>query len=825
MEVVSELYKLLQNQPVLTLFLVIGVGCLIGNIRNMFIKTTIVVSLLSISILFILIAGPIQAQVELNEGTPIPSEEGQGELVSPAVTTALEWPRIIEHEKGRLKVYQPQIEMWDKDIIEYRMAIEITLTGETEPSFGALWIKGGIDTDKENRLVQLTNFTVSKINLPSIDPEKIGKLEKFINDMLTNKTHVASLDRLLAVAASDPDAVSPKSIEVNLQPPRIIVSQTPAVLLTIDGDPLLQPIGKSGLSFVANANMDLFYYTAKNIYYLFIGEQWLSTSDLEANWLSNTPPGDIFKKIPDDYERAYIKDLTETTSNKTVTVQLAKPPAELILIDGPPSAINIPGTSLMYVSNTEQNVFIHRSEGLYYYMSSGRWFRSRRLEGPWISVDNDLPDDFSKIPDEHPKASVRVSVPGTPESKEAVIEATIPRKIKVDRAKTTVNVTYSGEPEFKPVEGTKMAYAVNTTKDVIQLENKYYCCFQGVWFISDNATGPWKVCDTLPEEIYTIPPNNPKHYVTYVSVYGHDPETVTFGYTGGYTGTYVSNGTVVHGTGYYYPSYVIIKDDYPYYYWYPATYCYWGYSHYYYGGPYYYYPPYYYGHTTYHYGEYGSGYTYQYGPYSKTEYSGKYKDTTFKTDQYKGPYGHWGESEIQRGDDWVKTWHQTHEGRTVGGIETSKGGKGGVYIGDEHRGGVFRSGDNDLYVGRDGNLYRHDENGWSKHDQGDWKSIDWDKKTFSETRESRLNSRQMHRSDITEKRGATGWSERKAVPLDQNGYRSIRTAPSRDTYSRLQRDRSARSRGDYRTRQRHSMRSSASRGRISRGGGGFRGRR
>ena len=47
-----------------------------------------------------------------------------------------------------------------------------------------------------------------------------------------------------------------------------------------------------------------------------------------------------------------------------------------------------------------------------------------------------------------------------------------------------------------------------------------------------------------------IPPSNPTYNAKYVKVYDATPDTVTVGYTPGYTGSYVDNGTVVYGTGY-----------------------------------------------------------------------------------------------------------------------------------------------------------------------------------------------------------------------------------------------------------------------------------
>ena len=814
-------------------------------------KRILISSLISAFILFVFACSSTPDAPKTEE--PIQTPSASNQTTAPATTTParLTWPRFIEHKNGTLKIYQPQLEKWEKEIIEYRMAIEILLKNRTDPVYGALWLKGTTDTRLDERLVQIKNTQVSNISIPSKDPENVKIVEALINDTLKDKEIVISLDRILADVASQPEAISVKKTSINMEPPNILFSQESAVLLIIVDAPVLQPIADTGLSFVANANMDLFYYDNLKTYYLFIGEQWLSATDLEKDWKNNTTPPDIFSKIPDDYERAYVKDLLGTKSEKQVKVLRAQPPAELIITDGPPVTVDIDGTDLMYIKNTEQNLFIHKTSGSYYYMSSGRWFKSKRLKGPWASAGAGLPEDFSKIPEDHPRDSVLETVPGTPQSKEAVVESQIPKKITVKRKKTTVDVKYHGDPEFRTIEGTRISYAVNTTKDVFKLGKAYYCCYQGVWFISKKPNGSWKVCDKVPDEIYSIPATNPKYYVTYVYVYQYDKKTVTFGYTSGYTGTYVSEqGTVVQGTGHNYASYTYYYNGYPYYYWGPYTYWYWGYGYYYYGGPYYYYP--YHGYTTYHYGKHGSGYTQHYGNQSLTRYSGSYKDVDFKTEQYRSPYGQWGESEFTKGDDWVKTWHQSDGEHTTGGIETSKGGKGFVAKGDEHQAGIFKTGDNDLYVGKDGNLYRRDEDGWSKRGDGEWDQISRDDRPSIDRQDSRegLKTKQDKipktdgafqrdkrpsidrpgtREGMKTKQGKikkTDGGFQRSDRSSSKGYdRSRGDFKSTKTHGDLKRQHNSRNRGSQRTRQNYSRSSHRSGSRSVGGRGGGRGRR
>jgi hypothetical protein len=770
------------------------------------------------------------------------------------IPAPLTWPRLLENEKGTLKVYQPQIDKWEKGVIKYRMAIELTLKNAPKPDYGAIWVKANTDTDLDERLVRIKDLKVSNISIQWTDAEKIKRLEKFINNTLKGKEHIVSLDRILADTAKDPDIMPVRKTKVKMDPPQIIVSQEPAVLLIVDGAPALQPIADTGLSFVVNANMDLFHAASLKKYYLFIGEQWLSSSTLDKGWQNNIIPPDAFKKIPDDYERAYVKDLLRTKSDNKVKVIWAKPPAELILIDGEPSTESIPGTNLMFVKNTEQNIFIHKSEGLYYYLSAGRWFKSKRLKGPWTSAGSKLPEDFSKIPEKSPKTFVRVSVPGTAEAKEAVVESQIPRKITVQRKNTTVDVEYHGEPQFESIEGTELAYAVNTMSDVIRYKDKYYCCYQGVWFISKKPKGKWKVCDTIPSEIYKIPPSNPKHNITYVDVQKYDSETVTFGYTSGYTGSYVNGDTVVQGTGHHYSSTVYYHNGYPYYYWYPYTYSTWGFSYYYYGGPYYYYPYYHYPYYDFHdiayktnfEGKYGSGTNYRYGPWSETHYEGKIGDTNIKTEQYRTPYDSWGETTLTRGDDWAETHRYSNNKGTVRSIETSKGGAGVRFKRDNHRGGIYESGDGDLYAGRDGNVYKKDENGWSKREGGEWNEVNRDNKESLKTKRGEGSTLSPEKQAGLQERfkGKTD-SKRSYTNRDLDRYKSNYRGPDtkkpersktygtggsrtyRDLNRDLNKNHSARNRGTQRTRNYHSgsSRRSGSRsfGGRGRSGGGRRG--
>ncbi len=190
----------------------------------------------------------------------------------------------------------------------------------------------------------------------------------------------------------------------------------------------------------------------------------------------------------------------------------------------------------------------------YYALLAGRWYKSGSFDQyDWVFVNPDaLPEYFANIDTESEMGSVRSSVPNTQEAREAVLETQIPQTAEIDRKSAKVEVTYDGNPQFERIQGTEMAYATNTDKSVILIDNRYYAVDNAVWFVSNNATGPWEVCVSVPDDVQSIPPEYPVYNVKYVYVYDYTPEVVYVGYTPGYVYSYSYRGTVVYGTGYYY---------------------------------------------------------------------------------------------------------------------------------------------------------------------------------------------------------------------------------------------------------------------------------
>jgi hypothetical protein len=192
--------------------------------RNSRMKRIRILSLLSAFILFAFACSSTPDSPDTQEPLQAPSTQKQKTEPSTSPLVKLTWPRFIEHEKGTLKIHQPQIEKWEKEIIEYRMAIEILMKDRSAPIYGALWLKGETDTNLDERLVKIKNVEVSDISIPSGDLENVEGLKKFINDTCKEKQLVISLDRILTDVASLPDVISVRKTNTKMGPPNIFAA-------------------------------------------------------------------------------------------------------------------------------------------------------------------------------------------------------------------------------------------------------------------------------------------------------------------------------------------------------------------------------------------------------------------------------------------------------------------------------------------------------------------------------------------------------------------------------------------------------------------------
>lgn len=480
------------------------------------------------------------------------------------------WPRVITTPEGAtVTLYQPTPESFVGDKLKMRTAVSVKMKSSDAPKFGAIWADAKMHTDRATRMVTLESITITDVKFPGEDDQaKITKFKALLETEIPKWDYPISLDKLLASVEEEN-----KIQDANLKndPPIIYYRTEPTILVNTDGAPKVQKDEQMNMERVINTPILIIKAPEDSKFYLYSG-LWYMASDLKGSWsqASKLPSSiESISKQVKEQEKKTQKENGDTPPESTPSkIMISEKPAELIQSKGEAKFTAIDKTKLLYMSNSDNDIFMDITSQKYYILLSGRWYSSDKLEGPWSFVAADkLPSDFARIPEGSAKDGVLASVAGTSAAREAVMDAQVPQTAAVDIATAKCTVTYDGEPKFEKIEGTSLELAMNTSSTVMRSGQTYYALDKGIWFKSASAKGPWAVADKRPEDVDNIPPSSSAYNTKYAYIYEVTPTTVYVGYTPGYTGTYVYGPTVVYGTGYYY---------YPWYgaYYYPRPYTY-----------------------------------------------------------------------------------------------------------------------------------------------------------------------------------------------------------------------------------------------------------
>jgi hypothetical protein len=482
----------------------------------------------------------------------------------------LQWPKAINSNGTIIKIYQPQVESYNGNIVKTRGAFSILEKGKEDPVFGALWVTSTLQTDRVKRTAVLEKIKVNEIKFAGdSDESKVGKLKALLEKEIPKWDMLLSLDQLEASMEVDNNNNS-AAPDLSTKPPKIFYANKPSTLIIIDGEPKLKENKEMGVEMVMNTAFTI--AKIKDVYYLNGSKKWYSSKNINGPWQNVKSIPNALSKLDLAIKENDKKEMDKAAADGAAAVIpeiiVSTEPAELIQSNGEPDFSAIQGTGLLFMRNTNNDIFMNTVNNQYYVLLSGRWYTSASLKGPWTYTASDkLPPDFAKIPVDSQKDNVLSSVAGTDQALDAIMDAEIPQTAKVDRKTATATVNYDGEPKFVAIDGTSLQYAVNTSSTVLLSNKIYYCVENGIWFQAISPKGPWAVSVSRPTEVTKIPPTTPVYNVKYVYIYETTPQYVYVGYTPGYMGCYVYAGTVIYGTGYYYnPWYG------PYYYPRPATY-------------------------------------------------------------------------------------------------------------------------------------------------------------------------------------------------------------------------------------------------------------
>jgi hypothetical protein len=461
------------------------------------------------------------------------------------------WPLDIQHAKGVITLYQPQLEKLEGNVLTGRAAASYLPTdkGEDERIFGALWFTAALDIDRVNDVAKARTMTITKFVTPKGEKtaDDGAEAKKVIQDAVIAMNMEIDLDRLIATLE---EVSGHGTDDFNIAPPRILIRQEPTILVVLDGEAQMRDI--DGLKRVVNS--PAFLVEAGGQWWLRGDRDWLTADSLQGPYKfpSHSVPTSVTNAAKKDGFSTSIARLSDASPP---TVIIATAATELVVFTGKPSFAPIGDGALLGASNCDTTAIIEVASGKQFLLLAGRWYRAEKLsdDAAWELVKpTDLPEAFTSIPANSDYGDVRAHVAGTPEADEATAQQQIPQTARIPR-NSSITVAFDGEPKWVKVSNMQVEYAENSADAVFRLPGEmFYACRDGVWYESKNPKDKFMVATSVPEALRRLPADCPWHNVTYVQVYESTPEYVWCGYTPGYMGWYSYYGCPVYGTGWWY---------------------------------------------------------------------------------------------------------------------------------------------------------------------------------------------------------------------------------------------------------------------------------
>ncbi|WP_194270627.1 autotransporter [Glaciimonas soli] len=212
------------------------------------------------------------------------------------------------------------------------------------------------------------------------------------------------IDPLTGQSAPDKPGPSLKTIV-----PTIFVVTKPTELIVTNGAPKYVAVAGTHLEYVENTTGHVFKHLPDNQIYVLVSGRWFRAADNHGPWeyvAANALPAD-FAQIPDDSPVENVKAsiagtqqatdaVIETSVPQTAAVNIAGTTLTPPKFDGTPAFQAIPETALEYVANTSTPI-VRVGGSTVYAMQNGVWFTAPSLNGNW-TVATSVPAEIYAIP-------------------------------------------------------------------------------------------------------------------------------------------------------------------------------------------------------------------------------------------------------------------------------------------------------------------------------------------------------------------------------------------------------------------------------------------
>lgn len=473
------------------------------------------------------------------------------------------WPQAVGSGDRSFVVYAPQFVSYGGDAVLFTQAVSrVPPPGSVAAAvMGTMTVTGQVTAGADDDELELHSFTVTDLAIGGAEADAGDReaMQQAIGGKAIAITRGALVHdmQLTNVRACGTPALGDDL-------PDFVVAQRRTVLVTVDGEPRLEAIGDTGWRRVTNTPF-IVLQAIDGSFVVRLGlSRWMGSQDLGRGYApTGAPPSAVTAALgpvpvppvaaAQSPGSGFEAPASAGADAPLPDVLVVTEPTVLIATNGAPTFADVaPG--VQWIDNCRTPLLRTREPDAWWALASGRWFTASRIDGPWSRVPPaSVPASFARLPGGRLFDAVKASVPGTPESVAAVVAAQAGRSVTVSRATARCGVQWSGDPVWRAIDGTLLRASANASQPVVQCDRLYYCCDGATWFWSPDASGPWTLCDAIPDAIDGIPASSPLYPVTGVDIVAADASTVTFACRPAYLGTCIDGGTVVYGSGWDWP--------------------------------------------------------------------------------------------------------------------------------------------------------------------------------------------------------------------------------------------------------------------------------
>ena len=216
------------------------------------------------------------------------AQEPAAPASSPAAPSPDPWPKTAHSGGATYTMYQPQLDSWDQYDLSAHAAVSVLPAGAKDPVFGVVEITSKTHVSRSTRTVEFHKLKVESVKFPTVPDAELLYAKK-LQEILSSGPATMPLDRLEAELAILNAHKQSAAVPVKNEPPAFVFTQSPAVLVSIGGQPAWTQVSGTPFTRVLNTRALILKDASGNLY-VHLLDGFLMASALSGPWAIASPP-------------------------------------------------------------------------------------------------------------------------------------------------------------------------------------------------------------------------------------------------------------------------------------------------------------------------------------------------------------------------------------------------------------------------------------------------------------------------------------------------------------------------------------------------------